>query len=258
MMNILRKYKFYGIGEVLLKIFEEKFGLQFPISAKIRWEWGTKSELRYWDRWLEAKGFDLPGENDFQQRILQKLELQSEILDLLPNNSNIEILDVGSGPLTTLGKVSKEKKINITAIDPLADEYNKLLSYHNIIPLVKTQKIDVMDLSENFSKNAFDFIHAKNCIDHTYDPEKAILEMLKVLKKNCYLLLVHKPNEAINQNWKGLHRWNFSEEDGNFIISSKKNSTNFSQKYKDFYEVNCTYSNNELYLNTIIKKVTQK
>ncbi len=133
-----------------------------------------------------------------------------------------------------------------------------------VSPLIQTKKSDAEKLTEMFPKNSFDLVFACNCIDHSYSPEKAILEMIKVVKKNCYILMIHRPNEARIQNYNGLHQWNFSTENGDFIISSKNESINISQKYSNICRIVCTYSkgitgertrSTDELLNTIILKL---
>jgi SAM-dependent methyltransferase len=91
-----------------------------------------------------------------------------------------------------------------------------------ISPPIRTRKGYAEKLSKLFSANSFDFVLARNCVDHCYSPEKAMLEMLRVVRKNCNVLMIHYPNEGSNANYTGLHQWNFSSEGGDFIISSKK------------------------------------
>ena len=172
------------------------------------------------------------------------MHLQEELAQLLPNNKrDITILDVGAGPVTCVGKAYKGLKINLIAVDPLADEYDKLMARYNVFPPVKTKKCDAETLTELFSENSFDLVFARNCIDHSYSPEKAILEMLKVTKRNCNILLVHRENEAINENYRGMHQWNFSSVNGDFIISSQYRSVNISQKYSNICRITCNYGN---------------
>lgn len=243
----------YGIGEFMIHLIERKFKVLLPLSNKTRWKWSIKSEIRFWDKWLKTKGLDW--KDEFTKRLDPYLILQEDIVELLPKQPEIKILDVGAGPLTTLGKVFSDININIIAIDPLADEYNKLMAKYNITPIIRTINLTAEDLENYFSENSFDLVFASNSIDHTYSPEKSILSMLKVVKKNHFVYLKHRLNEAISENWKGLHQWNFSHDKNDFIISSRNQTINFSQKYKSVCETTCNYKINENMLSVRIKKL---
>ena len=163
--------------------------------------------------------------------------------------------DVGADPLTYIGKIYDKAKLKIIAIDPLADEYDKILSKYSLTPLIHTEKLEAEKLTQRFVENSFDLVFARNCIDHSYSPENAILEMLKVAKESCYVLLLHRPNEAEQENWRGLHQWNFSSENGDFIISSKNYKINFSRKYSNLCKVECRYDKADDMLYTQLLKM---
>lgn len=205
-----------------------KYNLSFINTSRIQWLDGIKSELQFWDLYFRTNG--IYWIEEYKGRLNPDLPLQSRPAELLPDDEDIEILDVGAGPLTYLGKKHNYKNLRITATDPLADEYNILLKRFNIVPIVMTQRIEAEHLNKKFRSNTFDLVNARNCIDHTYNPERAILQMVRVVKEGRYILLEHKPNEAINEDYKGLHQWNFSMSDDNdFIISSKYNKVNMKK-----------------------------
>jgi ubiquinone/menaquinone biosynthesis C-methylase UbiE len=252
----LLKIKQLGVMGFLIYIIEEKLKIKLALTSKMRWNYSSSSEIKFWDSFFKTKG--LRWADSYQLRFDPSLQLQEEVIRLLPKNINhVDILDVGAGPLTYLGKMYKDIEINITAVDPLADDYEKLFKKYNITPLVRTKRIAAEKLSKMFSEDSFDLIFARNCIDHSYSPEKGILEMIKTVKKDCYVLMIHRPNEAINENYEGLHQWNFSSESGDFIISSKKSFLNFSQKYKHICKTSCKIEDRKdgLWLNTEIRKL---
>lgn len=232
--RVFKNKGYHGIVSILLN----QCHWPIPKSHKFKWNEGIDSELRFWDAYLRTKG--LQWHEDYGHRLDPDLPLQEAPAALLPSKSVVQILDVGAGPLTWLGKKCVGKKINIIAIDALADEYDKILDRYLIQPLVRTQKLDAEKLSRRFRPNTFDLVVARNCLDHSYNPERAIVQMIDVVKKGMYVLLEHKIDAAERENYAGLHQWKFSmSQDGDFIITSKVGQTNMTNKYKRYCTITC-------------------
>ncbi len=64
----------------------------------------------------------------------------------------------------------------------------------------KDTKLEAEKITVRFKENIFDLVFARNSINHSYFPEISVLEMIKVIKKNCYVLLLHRTNEAEQEN----------------------------------------------------------
>ena len=224
-----------------LLILKSKYNLPVPLSSSMVRKAGLSLEISYWNQAIESRGGIYKGDVGielFKKNLDHDLEIQAIIKNLLPSQSTIRILDVGSGPLTQIGKKYNNKNIVIYAIDPLADEYNAILKYHNITPIVKTRKCAAENISSIFHQNYFDFVYARNSIDHSENPYQAILEMIQVIKKNGYVLLQHRINEGLSRNYNGLHQWNFSLTANNeFVISSKTKKIEMTNKLKNICEV---------------------
>ncbi len=203
-----------------------------PFTAKLKWRSSINAEIAFWDRYFASGG--LQWKDRYHERLNPNWPLQARPKSCLNEVVGTpKILDVGAGPLTYLGKQIEGKPLDIIAIDPLAKQYNKILSNYGISPVVRTITGDGEKVHKMFSPSTFDLVFARNCIDHSYNPEKAILNMLEVTKPGAYVLLEHRPNEAITENYQGLHQWNFScDENGDFIIGSKMEELNFSLKYR--------------------------
>ena len=227
-VRILRERNGFHLA---LSILKEKYGLPIPQSTSSKWKAGTSSELSYWDNWCRIKGYECG--DTYEDRLDPNLPLQPRPAALIPSTpTEVHILDVGAGPLTYLGKKRPENQICITAVDPLADKYNRILNKYKIQPIVKTQQLAAEDLTREFHPNTYDLVFARNCIDHSHNPEKAILQMIKVVKKGEHVLLEHRINEADTRKYEGLHQWNFTlDTNGNFLISSKSKTLNVTTKY---------------------------
>jgi SAM-dependent methyltransferase len=199
-------------------------------ATRPEWESGIPLELAFWDIWLASGGEPWP--EDFQYRSRADAPLQTHITDALAvdEGADLWVLDVGAGPLTYLGKQWAGHNLTITAIDPLADEYDTLLSKHQITPLVHTQKGFAERLVAQFGENRFDLVHARNCIDHSHDPWRAIQEMVAVAKPGGLVYMHHAVNEAQTQNFQGFHQWNLFCKAGELYVGDQRQEINVSQQ----------------------------
>lgn len=248
-VNIFREDGFRAIIYFLIR----RYGLPIPLSAKFKWKAGIKSEIQFWDNWFRTKGLRWPGAYRF--RLDPNLPLQPRPAALLPPQTEVHILDVGAGPLTVIGKKCEGKHINITAVDPLADEYDRILDKYHIQSIVRTQKLDAENITKKFPSNTFDLVFACNSIDHTYNPERAILQMIDVVKSGRYVLLEHAVNEAENRNYSSLHQWNFFlSADGDFIIGSKSKKVNMTRNHADLCTITSELMDSGTRLITRIQK----
>jgi SAM-dependent methyltransferase len=202
------------------------------------WRFGISSEIFYWRNYLQTHGGEYSYYYEHQTR--PDIPLEKEVTELLnaPLGSKVRILDVGAGPLTTLGKIWAGRDVELVPVDVLADHYDELLNELKIIPIVRTRKAEAEHLTEVFPEGSFDLVHARNSIDHCHDPVRAIDEMLAVTRPGGWILLRHLPNEATEEvqtkTWfwpgAGFHQWDFYIENGDFWISGPKTRTNIMER----------------------------
>lgn len=231
----VRTYKERGLGGIISAAARR---IKLPDTSKSRWRKGVASEADFWDSYFRTGGLEWPV--DYRMRLDPERPLQPRPAALLPAGTDLRVLDVGAGPLTHLGKKVPGRRISITAVDPLAEIYDEILAKYAISPPVRTTKLEAENLNRQFAPNTFDLVVARNCIDHSFDPERAILKMVDVAKAQCYVLLEHRPNEAETNRYTGLHQWNFSmSEAGEFIIASRTSSVNITQKYAHLFQAKC-------------------
>lgn len=241
----------------LVSILTSRYGLPIPQSARSKWKAGIKSEIQFWDDWFSTKG--LRWVDQYRNSFAPDFPLQPRPAALLPPQTEIHILDVGAGPLTFLGKIHKGRHVKITAVDPLAEEYDKILDKNQIQPLVRTQKLAAENLTKRFPSSTFDLVYARNSIDHAYNPERAILQMINVVKSGMYVLLEHTPNEAENANYSDLHQWNFSmSANGDFLISSKSWKVNMTKKYAELCTITCELVNEGRHGDFLITRIQKR
>ncbi len=175
-------------------------------------------ELSFWRDWFATKGGRWPEE--YASRQDPNLPLHWDFFAALgtPEGGVANILDVGAGPLTWMGKVWPGRTVRITAVDALAAGYDRLLAEHGVTPLVRTVHGDATKLVEQFGRDRFDLVHGRNAIDHTADAPLAVREMLAVARPGGAVFLGHKRNEGEFHRYAGMHRWNFDGAEVNGTV----------------------------------------
>lgn len=181
-----------------------------------KWSEGVPSEASFWSMWLRTKGAEWP--DDFRFRLDPDSQISAFVGSLLPDRSAPQILDVGAGPMTCLGKKSGGRTLLITACDPLAPIYTELLNSAEVNPIVRTEQAFAEDLSLFYDINRFDIVHCRNALDHSFDPLRGVQEMLLVTAMGGYVVLEHAADEAEHARYDGLHQWNFNVENDRFVI----------------------------------------
>lgn len=204
------------------------------------WEKHIHEEVAFWDDWLRTQGGTW--REDFQSRIDPQQRLPDLIENALLNRgvaagSSVRILDLGSGPLTSVGVASDRYEVTVTPVDPLADHYRALLEKHGIAAPVLPQKGEAEKLECLFQPQSFDVVWARNSLDHSYDPLLCIYQAYRVLKTGGIVIIVFHPNEADQGNYQGLHNWNFDIRSGSFVIESRGRLVNVSQLFGRFCKV---------------------
>jgi SAM-dependent methyltransferase len=138
-----------------------------------------------------------------------------------PDHMRPHVLDVGSGALSWIKGLIR---MRLYSCDPLAHEYREIFDYHshpnaiNYIP----HKVSAEELSKEYPENFFDIVHCSNALDHTQNPYKAILEMERVCRPGGMILIQGFENEAIHEDWKGLHQWNIRQCKTHLEVRSKE------------------------------------
>jgi len=183
------------------------------------WKNGIKPEIQFWRgvifgsqkraKWhqnlLERSNPERPFEKTLAQFFTRPLR-------------EARVLDVGAGPVSILGWVHDGIKIDITAVDPLADDYNALLDEARIDPPVRTVACEGEKLTDIFPRGSFDIVHMRNALDHSYDPVRVISQAMAVARPGgCFVIRTHV-NEAVHEEYAGFHQWNICLEDGHLVV----------------------------------------
>lgn len=222
------------------------------------WKAGLSDELKFWAMALEDEGRRWKPEL-YQARMNPAGELQAELKCLInaPEGAVVRILDVGAGPLTTVGKRWEGRRIEIIAIDPLAEAYAQIMLRLGIHPPVKTLPGHGEMLVEQFGRDYFDLALANNALDHACDPLLAIEQMLAVTKPGSHVYLWHFANEGITERYRGLHQWNFDICHGDMIISDGRSNYSVAKRFESAAELRCEskYASGKPAVVAILKKL---
>jgi SAM-dependent methyltransferase len=182
------------------------------LGRRLWWRTRTSSEVDFWAGWLVGA----PGTEQWASDRESRLDPDTEIRDPLVREElernpaeEVSILDVGAGPVTWLGYRYPGKKLTIVPVDPLADEYDRLLRDAKLDPPIRTIRVAGEALAEHFGSRRFDIAYATNALDHSADPFTIISNMVAVVRTGGVVLLRHKRNEGESARYGGLHQWNF-------------------------------------------------
>jgi SAM-dependent methyltransferase len=202
------------------------------------WASSLPDEVQFWRKALSDPLADWIPE-EFSQRTDPVLPLQQDLRQLLGEDCGpiVRILDVGAGPLTRLGKVWEGKTLEIVATDPLAPEYDRILSEIDLDPLVRTIAVQGEMIAEHFAAGSFDLAYASNSLDHAKDPVEVIRQMGLVIKTGGHLYLWHFVNCGIGERYQGLHQWNFSGSADDLFIDDGRSKVSLRSALGPCYEL---------------------
>ncbi|MBI2928580.1 MAG: hypothetical protein HYY24_23170 [Verrucomicrobia bacterium] len=221
------------------------------------WQKALPAELQFWQFALKDHGRDWwPGE--FSERMNPDLPLQDYLRELIgaPAGATVRILDVGAGPLTRVGRQWSGRTVQIVPVDPLAREYDELLTRLSIQPPVRTIYAQAEKLLDLFEREAFDLAYASNALDHSISPLLSIEQMLAVVKPACYVYLWHFANEGLVEGYAGLHQWNFCAKHGDLVISDGRKTYSAAAEFKSLADVTC--ENEQAYGKTVVVAKVRK
>lgn len=194
-----------------------------------RWEGGLPGELGFWRDYMITHG-EPYWKEDYRARMDPETPLSGYITRFLgAPDRRIEILDVGAGPVTILGKRYPGYEVAITAVDALAEGYDQVLRELNITPLVRTQICETERLTERFAAGRFDVVFAHNTLDHHRDPVQSIREMIQVTRVGGYVVMSHFENEGLREGYNNLHQWNLSKEGEDMIVWTPGHRTSVAE-----------------------------
>jgi SAM-dependent methyltransferase len=191
------------------------------LGRRLWWRARRSNEVEFWAAWLVGA----PGTEQWASDRASRLDPSTQITDPLVRAelernpaSEISIIDCGAGPATSLGYRYPGKTLTIVPVDPLADEYERLLHDAALDPPIRTIRVAGEELLEHFGPRTFDIAYAVNSLDHSADPFTIISNMVAVVRVGGVVLLRHKRNEGESARYGGLHQWNFDVVDDSLLV----------------------------------------
>ncbi len=180
-----------------------------PSARFDAWATGIRRELSFWMEWARTRGSQWPAE--FAQRMDPATRLARGISDHATKAglTHLRLLDVGAGPMTWLGHVPpKGMSVDLVACDPLADAYAQCLDSLGLVPPVPVQFALAEELSAVFAPESFDIVHCRQALDCCYDPARALVEMLRLVKVGGAMMIFNMPNQAAAEGYLGFRQYN--------------------------------------------------
>ncbi len=203
--------------------------MHVSFGRRLWWRGRKRNEIDFWAGWLTGAPGTEQWAADREERLDPEAEIRDPVvraeLERIPDE-DVSILDVGAGPLTWLGYRYPGKRITIVPVDPLADDYDRLLREAGLEPPVRTIPVAGEELLERFAPSSFDIAYATNALDHSADPLAIIANMITLVRPGGAVILRHKRNEGASARYSGLHAWNFDAADGALLLWNEATKVN--------------------------------
>lgn len=221
-------------------------GLRRVLPAELVWRRALPDEVAFWARYVETRGLEHPDEfrrrTDPQAPVEDVLLLRAidAVAPTQPAGAPVRVVDVGAGPLSSVGARDPRavaRRIELTAVDPLADRYAEMLARAGVRAPVATRACRAEELVERFGAAAFDVAYARNSLDHAADAMAAIWNMVSIVRPGGRVVLVHGRREGEARGYEQLHQWNFDVEDGRLVLWSRRARFDVAERLIDLARV---------------------
>src|SRR3989338_138201 len=192
---------------------------------------GRKKELFYWEKQITGAGAFASAMVLRVNRASQKDLFPTEMLEIVdrvkkefPERKMPLVLDVGSGPISLLTWGFHEGFFDLVTVDPLADDYAKLLKAYGHDAAVGSIK-SIQSVSEDISRfivqGSFDIVYCNNALDHTTSPRRSLEEMVKAVKSGGYIMISGRSHEGSHEGFDAIHQHDLYLENGTLMRKGK-------------------------------------
>lgn len=226
-------------------------------KVKTQMEPDYQSEIAFWAETLPEGRRDpwMINVIDPETRIR---EFPPELLKYVEalNGNFLQVLDVGAGPLSPLAWGVDNGLFEVTATDPLAEEYARLMADLKIDYPIAPIKGFGEHIADMFEPGRFDIVYSRNALDHTVSPGECIENITRVLKPGGIFFQEGFFNEGTEAGWTGLHQHDLFPENGHLWRADKHGTrTNLTENLNlaCVLEKHCQYYGRNWY-NIILKK----
>ncbi len=197
---------------------EIKFRMQ-KAFYRMAGRYDLPSEYRWWDEYLRTG----PAICDPE---LQRKAFPRQLLSIVERLRTqgvgaIRVLEIGSGPVSLLAWGVQQNLFDLTAVDPLAIEYQKLLAKYGIDYPVKPIEGYAENLLSILPEKSFQIVYSSNALDHVVSPRKCLENIYSVVAPGGFVCLEGFCREGTNANWVGLHQHDLLVENGQLLHFNK-------------------------------------
>jgi len=133
------------------------------------------------------------------------LPLAQYLIPLIGDKKEVKIADIGSGPISLIGRYYNDVKLAIYASDK--QDFTDFWTKHGKEPVYPIARQDMEKLT--YPDEYFDIVHSANALDHTKDALSAVMEMARVCKKGGWVYITCNLDQL---DTGGKHYWNADEE----------------------------------------------
>lgn len=178
-----------------------------------------RSEFAWWSNYL---GHRPPINDPEQQRNAFPTLLLPFLTKLVQHNNNsAKLLEIGSGPASLLAWGVQQNLFELTAIDPLAEQYERLLKQLGIRYPIRPITGYAERLLDLFPEKSFDLVYSSNALDHVMRPKECIDNICLVVRSGGIICLEGFCREGTNARWTGLHQHDLMPENGHLLYFTK-------------------------------------
>jgi SAM-dependent methyltransferase len=190
------------------------------------------AEAAYWKEWLTAPSH----EHVRTQRLKDQRRFPKYLLDAIQARpgQTIRAIDVGSGPVSTLGTMAPDFIIDLICVDVLAESFNIFLREVGIHYLPHIVEAKGEELVERFGVAAFDVVHSANALDHFEDPALAFDRMCSVCRPGGVVVVIAVENDGEKSQYHGLHKWNLRADEKGLWLWTPNSTRNLLDLAKGF------------------------